>query len=77
MSVSIKENREKEDLEDANAGEIGCPPASPAWLEGGPDAHDGGRAPGTLQHVIVRGIVEREGYFCPEICSPQELLEVD
>jgi predicted nucleic acid-binding protein len=25
----------------------------------------------------VRRIVEREGYFCPEICSPQELLEVD
>jgi predicted nucleic acid-binding protein len=25
----------------------------------------------------VRSIVEREGYLCPEICSPQELLEVD
>jgi predicted nucleic acid-binding protein len=25
----------------------------------------------------VRRIVEREGYACPEICSPQELLEVD
>jgi hypothetical protein len=25
----------------------------------------------------VRRIVEQEGYFCPEICSPQELLEVD
>jgi predicted nucleic acid-binding protein len=25
----------------------------------------------------VRRIVEGEGYFCPEICSPQELLEVD
>jgi predicted nucleic acid-binding protein len=25
----------------------------------------------------VRRIVEREGYPCPEICSPQELLEVD
>jgi predicted nucleic acid-binding protein len=25
----------------------------------------------------VRRIVEHEGYFCPEICSPQELLEVD
>jgi predicted nucleic acid-binding protein len=25
----------------------------------------------------VRRIVEREGYLCPEICSPQELLEVD
>lgn len=25
----------------------------------------------------VRRIVEREGYSCPEICSPQELLEVD
>jgi hypothetical protein len=24
MSISIKENREKEDLEDANAGEIEC-----------------------------------------------------
>ena len=25
----------------------------------------------------VRRIVESEGYVCPEICSPQELLEVD
>jgi predicted nucleic acid-binding protein len=25
----------------------------------------------------IRRIVEREGYSCPEICSPQELLEVD
>ena len=25
----------------------------------------------------VRRIVECEGYVCPEICSPQELLEVD
>jgi len=25
----------------------------------------------------VRRIVEQEGYLCPEICSPQELLEVD
>jgi hypothetical protein len=25
----------------------------------------------------VRRIVEQEGYFCPEICSPQEMLEVD
>ena len=25
----------------------------------------------------VRRIVEGEGYVCPEICSPQELLEVD
>jgi hypothetical protein len=25
----------------------------------------------------VRRIVEQEGYFCPEICSPQELLEAD
>jgi predicted nucleic acid-binding protein len=25
----------------------------------------------------VRRIVEAEGYLCPEICSPQELLEVD
>jgi predicted nucleic acid-binding protein len=25
----------------------------------------------------VRRIIEREGYLCPEICSPQELLEVD
>jgi len=27
--------------------------------------------------MAVRRIVEREGYVCPEICSPQELLEVD
>jgi hypothetical protein len=25
----------------------------------------------------VRQIVEGEGYGCPEICSPEELLEVD
>jgi predicted nucleic acid-binding protein len=25
----------------------------------------------------IRKIVEGEGYACPEICSPQELLEVD
>jgi predicted nucleic acid-binding protein len=25
----------------------------------------------------VRQIVEAEGYMCPEICSPEELLEVD
>jgi predicted nucleic acid-binding protein len=27
--------------------------------------------------TAVRRIVEREGYLCPEICSPQELSEVD
>jgi predicted nucleic acid-binding protein len=27
--------------------------------------------------MMVRQIVENEGYFCPEICSPEELLEVD
>lgn len=27
--------------------------------------------------MIVRQIVENEGYLCPEICSPEELLEVD
>lgn len=26
---------------------------------------------------MVRQIVEKEGYVCPEICSPEELLEVD
>ena len=26
---------------------------------------------------MVRQIVEGEGYGCPEICSPEELLEVD
>ncbi|MCG6533425.1 MAG: hypothetical protein L7F78_01765 [Syntrophales bacterium LBB04] len=25
----------------------------------------------------VRKIVESEGYICPEICSPEELLEVE
>jgi hypothetical protein len=25
----------------------------------------------------VRQVVEGEGYECPEICSPEELLEVD
>lgn len=27
--------------------------------------------------MLVRQIVENEGYVCPEICSPEELLEVD
>lgn len=27
--------------------------------------------------LMVRQIVESEGYECPEICSPDELLEVD
>jgi len=27
--------------------------------EGGPEAHDGGRAPGTLHHAIVRGIEKK------------------
>ena len=26
---------------------------------------------------MVRQIIEGEGYGCPEICSPEELLEVD
>lgn len=26
---------------------------------------------------MVRQVVEGEGYECPEICSPEELLEVD
>jgi len=26
---------------------------------------------------MVRQIVENEGYACPEICSPEELLEVE
>ena len=25
----------------------------------------------------VRNIVEAEGYSCPEVCSPEELLEVE
>ena len=24
--------------------------------------------------ILVRRIVEKEGYWCPEICSPEELL---
>jgi hypothetical protein len=39
-------------VQDAQAGEVGCPPVS---LE----THDGGRAPGTLHHVIVRWIENR------------------
>jgi hypothetical protein len=50
-------------VDDAQAGEVGCPPVSPVRLsarqEGGPETHDGGRAPGTLHHVIVRGIEKR------------------
>lgn len=53
MWVSVKENREMEEVEGAQAGEFGRPPVSP-------EAHDGGRAPGTLHHVIVGGL-RREG----------------
>jgi len=38
-----------EEVEDAHAGEVGRPPVSP-------EAHDGGGAPGTLHHVILRGL---------------------
>lgn len=41
-----------EEVEGAQAGEFGCPPVSP-------EAHDGGRAPGTLHHLIVGGIAKR------------------
>jgi CheY-like chemotaxis protein len=27
--------------------------------------------------MIIRQILENEGYQCPEICSPEELLEAD
>ena len=27
--------------------------------------------------VTVRTIIEEQGYLCPEICSPDELLEID
>jgi hypothetical protein len=27
--------------------------------------------------IMVRRIVEDEGYSCPEICSPEELLGID
>jgi hypothetical protein len=27
--------------------------------------------------MMIRQIVENEGYACPEICSPEELLEID
>jgi hypothetical protein len=27
--------------------------------------------------MMVRQIVENEGYWCPETCSPEELLEAD
>lgn len=27
--------------------------------------------------ILVRRIVENEGYACPEICSPEELLEIE
>ncbi|OGL47287.1 MAG: hypothetical protein A2161_12520 [Candidatus Schekmanbacteria bacterium RBG_13_48_7] len=30
-----------------------------------------------VTRIMVRKIVESEGYACPEICSPEELLEVD
>ncbi|UCD50032.1 MAG: hypothetical protein JSW27_21185 [Phycisphaerales bacterium] len=27
--------------------------------------------------MMIRQIVENEGYACPELCSPEELLEAD
>jgi hypothetical protein len=27
--------------------------------------------------MMVRQIIENSGYRCPEICSPEELLEID
>jgi len=27
--------------------------------------------------MMIRQIVENEGYSCPEMCSPEELLEAD
>jgi hypothetical protein len=27
--------------------------------------------------MMVRQTIENEGYSCPEICSPEELLEAD
>ena len=27
--------------------------------------------------VMIRQIIENEGFLCPEICSPEELLEID
>jgi len=49
MPISRKETGKKEDLEDSEAGEIGSRPVSPK-------AYNGGQAPGTLRHVIVRGM---------------------
>jgi len=46
-----------EDVENAKAGKAGRPPVSP-------EAHVGGRAPGTLHHVIVRGIEKRRIEDC-------------
>jgi len=40
------------------AGQVARPPLS-ARQEGGPEAHDGGRAPGTLHPAIVRGIEKK------------------
>lgn len=29
-----------------------------------------------MPYRMVRQVVEDEGYACPEICSPEELMEV-
>jgi len=51
-----QENRHMEDREDAQAHTVGRPPASP---ERERCRAGGGQAPGTLHHVIVRGIEKR------------------
>lgn len=38
---------------------------------------DGVALPHLFTRMLVRRIVETEGYQCPEICSPEELLEVE
>jgi hypothetical protein len=52
MFVFAQENQKMEVMEDAQAGKVSCPPVSP-------EAYHGGQAPGTLHHVIFRGIEKR------------------
>jgi hypothetical protein len=30
-----------------------------------------------FRRKMIRKVVEGEGYECPEVCSPEELVEVD
>jgi hypothetical protein len=44
---------------------------------GGGQRRNFGHLNNPFTRMMVRQIVENEGYECPEICSPEELLEAE